>query len=49
MWHVSLEMWIDTGRDFLNNPMPVSKATPNNTAVNNESLVTNDRKQMQYV
>jgi len=48
MWHVSLEMWVDTGTAFLNKLLPVSKDTPNNKAVNNESPVTNDRKQMHY-
>jgi len=42
-------MWVDTNTAFLNKLLPVSKATPNNKAVNNESPVTYDRKQMQYV
>jgi hypothetical protein len=49
MRHVSLEMWVDTGRASLNKLLQVSKGTPNNEAANNVYPVTNDRKQMQYV
>ena len=35
MWHVSLEVWVDTGGAFLNKLLPVSKDTPNNKAIHN--------------